>query len=156
MVFLDLVGYTHLTEERGDEVAAELAGTLSELVERSSRAHDGAPVKWLGDGVMFHFRDPADAVTFSLEMVQQVPNAGLPPAHIGVAAGPVVAQGGDYFGRTVNLASRIAGRARGGQVLVSKSVADAAAREQVGFIEVGEVNLKGFAKPVEVFEARRS
>jgi adenylate cyclase len=156
MVFLDLVGYTHLTDERGDEVAAELAGTLSELVERSSRAHDGAPVKWLGDGVMFHFRDPADAVTFSLEMVQQVPNAGLPPAHIGVAAGPVVAQGGDYFGRTVNLASRIAGRARGGQVLVSKSVADAAAREQVGFIEVGEVNLKGFAKPVEVFEARRS
>ncbi len=42
--------------------------------------------------------------TFSLEMVQHVPKAGLPPAHIGVAAGPVVAQGGDYFRRTVNLA----------------------------------------------------
>ena len=154
VVFLDLVGYTQLTEERGDQVAAELAGTLSGLVERSSRAHQGAPVKWLGDGVMFHFRDPADAVASSLEMVQEVPIAGLPPAHVGVAAGPVVANGGDYFGRTVNLASRITGRAGAGQVLVSESVAKAAAPD-VRFVELGEVNLKGFAKPVKVFEARR-
>jgi len=120
MVFLDLAGYTHLTEEQGDEVAAEMAGTLSGLVERSSRAHRGAPVKWLGDGVMFHFRDPAYAVASALEMVEEVPKAGLPPAHVGVAAGPVVAHGGDYFGRTVNLASRIARRAGAGQILVRR------------------------------------
>ena len=58
--------------------------------------------------------------------MEQFPAAGLPPVHVGVAAGPVVAQGGDYFGRTVNLAGRIAGRAGPGQVLVSQSVADAA------------------------------
>jgi adenylate cyclase len=156
MVFLDLVGYTQLTEERGDDAAAELAGTLSGLVERSSRAHRGSPVKWLGDGVMFHFREPAEAVTSSLEMVQEVPNAGLPAAHVGVAAGRVVAHGGDYFGRTVNLASRIAGRAIGGQVLVSESVAEAGAPEHVGFVELGDIVLKGFADPVKVFEARRS
>jgi adenylate cyclase len=70
---------------------------------------------------MFHFPDPADAVASSLGMVQEVPDAGLPSAHVGVAAGTVVAHGGDYFGRTVNLASRIAGLARAGQVLVSES-----------------------------------
>src|SRR6266508_4540970 len=59
MCFLDLVGYTHLTEKRGDQVAAELAATLAVLVDRSSREHGGVPVKWLGDGVMVHFREPA-------------------------------------------------------------------------------------------------
>ena len=58
MSFLDLVGYTRLTEERSDQAAAELAGSLAVLVDRSSREHGGVPVKWLGDGVMVHFRDP--------------------------------------------------------------------------------------------------
>jgi class 3 adenylate cyclase len=108
MCFLDLVGYTRLTEEHGDPAAAELAETLAVLVGRSSREHGGVPVKWLGDGVMVYFREPAGAVLAALGLVEELPAAGLPPAHVGVAAGPVVAQGGDYFGRTVNLAARIA------------------------------------------------
>ena len=62
MCFLDLAGYTRLTEEQGDQVAAELAETLAVLVQRSAREHGGVPVKWLGDGVMVHFHDPAGAV----------------------------------------------------------------------------------------------
>ena len=116
MCFLDLVGYTRLTEEHGDQAAAELAEALAILVNRSSREHGGVPVKWLGDGVMVHFGDPARAVLAALGMVEQLPEAGLPPAHVGVAAGPVVVQGGDYFGRTVNLAARIAAYARAGRV----------------------------------------
>jgi hypothetical protein len=54
-------------------------------------------VKWLGDGVMLRFRDPDGVVVSALEMVEQVPAAGLPPAHVGVAAGPAIRQGGDYF-----------------------------------------------------------
>jgi adenylate cyclase len=65
-------------------------------------------------------------VLSALELVAQLPEAGLPPGHVGVAAGPVVAQGGDYFGRTVNLAARIAARAGAGQVLVSDRVAESA------------------------------
>jgi adenylate cyclase len=156
MVFLDLVGYTRLTEERGDEAAAELAEALGNLVERFSRGRGGTPVKWLGDGVMFHFRDPAGAVASALEMVEEVPKAGLPPAHVGVAAGPVITQGGDYFGRTVNLASRIAERAGAGQVLVSESVADSASIDHVKFDELGEARLKGFSGPVMLFKARPS
>jgi adenylate cyclase len=155
MCFLDLVGYTRLTEERGDQAAAELAETLAVLVRRSSRAHGGVPAEWLGDGVMFYFREPAGAVLAALGMVEELPQAGLPPAHVGVAAGPVVAQGGDYFGRTVNLAARIASRAGAGQVLVSQGVLQAPAPDGVRFVELGEVQLKGFARPVRLVEARR-
>jgi adenylate cyclase len=103
---------------------------------------------------MSYFREPASAVLSALRLVEQLPEAGLPPAHVGVAAGPVVVQGGDYFGRTVNLAARIAARARAGQVLVSDSVAESASRQGVSFVELGELRLKGIARPVRVLEAR--
>jgi adenylate cyclase len=156
MSFLDLTGYTHLTEQRGDAVAAALAEALAVLVDRSAREHGGVPVKWLGDGVMVHYREPAGAVLAALEMVAQLPAAGLPPAHVGVAAGPVVAQGGDYFGRTVNLAARIAAHARPGQVLVSQSVVESASPQGVRFVELEELRLKGFARPVRLLEACRA
>jgi adenylate cyclase len=156
MSFLDLTGYTHLTEQQGDATAAALAETMAVLVNRSSREHGGVPVKWLGDGVMIHHREPAGAVLSALGLVDQLPEAGLPPAHVGVAAGPVVAQGGDYFGRTVNLAARIAAHAGAGQVLVSQSVADSAPPQGVRFVEAGEVRLKGFAHPVRLLEAWRA
>ena len=156
MCFVDLAGYTRLTEEQGDQAAVELASTLAVLVERLSRAAGGTPVKWLGDGVMLHFRRPAGAVEASLAMVGEFPSAGLPPAHVGVAAGPVVVQGGDYFGRTVNLASRVAGRAQAGQVLVTETVAAAVPGDAVAFSDLGELRLKGFSAPVRLLEARRS
>jgi adenylate cyclase len=156
MCFLDLVGYTRLTEERGDQAAAELAGRLAVLVGRSSRAHGGVPVKWLGDGVMVHFRDPAGAVLAALQMVEEVPQAGLPAAHVGVAAGPVVVQGGDYFGRTVNLAARIAAYASASRVLVSEPVVERAPPQGVTFVELGQVQLEGIAQPVRLLEARRA
>ena len=56
--FLDITGYTRLTQERGDDAAADLAATVANLVQRSSVQHGGKPIKWLGDGVMLYFRDP--------------------------------------------------------------------------------------------------
>jgi hypothetical protein len=87
MSFVDLVGYTRLTEERGDAAAAELAASLAVLVNRSAREHGGVPVKRLGDGVLVHFREPAGAVLSALRMVEQLPEAGLPPAHVGSRPG---------------------------------------------------------------------
>jgi class 3 adenylate cyclase len=95
-------------------------------------------------------------VLAALRLVEELPQAGLPPAHVGVAAGPVVVQGGDYFGRTVNLAARIAARAGARQVLVSGSVAEVASPTGVTFVELGEIQLKGFAQPVRLLEARGS
>jgi adenylate cyclase len=156
MCFLDLTGYTRLTEERGDEAAAELAARLAGLVRRTAQEHDGTPVKWLGDGVMIYFREPADAVLAAVEMVEVVGRHGLPPAHVGIHAGPVIFQEGDYFGRTVNLAARIAEYARPGEVLVSQEVVDAAGGVPVSFTEIGPVELKGVPETIRLHTARRN
>jgi adenylate cyclase len=154
--FLDLTGYTRLTEERGDEAAADLAARLAGLVRRSALEHEGTPVKWLGDGVMFYFREPGAAVLAAVEMVEVVGRQGLPPAHVGIHAGPVVFQEGDYFGRTVNLAARIAEYARPGEVLVSQEVVDAVDAASVSFVEIGPVELKGVPGTLRLHIARRS
>jgi adenylate cyclase len=155
MCFLDITGYTRLTEERGDEAAADLAARLAHLVRQSSQRHGGTPVKWLGDGVMFYFREPGDAVLAAVEMVKVVGSHGLPPAHVGIHAGPVVFQEGDYFGRTVNIAARIADYARPGEVLVSQEVVDAADGRPVTFTEIGPVELKGVPRTLRLYIAHR-
>jgi adenylate cyclase len=99
-------------------------------------------VKWLGDGVMFYFEEPEDAVLAALDMVKLVASHALPPAHVGIHAGPVVFQEGDYFGRTVNIAARIADYARPGEVLVSQEVVDAGGGRPVTFTEIGPVELR--------------
>lgn len=154
--FLDISGYTRLTEQRGDEAAAELAERLSRIVQRTSREHDGKAVKWLGDGVMFYFREPGAGVLAALEMVEGVANVGLPPAHVGLHSGPVLFQEGDYFGGTVNVAARIAEYARPGEVLVSQEVVDASDNVLVAFTALGPVELKGVSGPVQLHTARRT
>jgi adenylate cyclase len=148
--FVDLTGYTRLTEEQGDAVAAELAGRLAALVEGISRRYAGRPVRWLGDGGMFVFREADAAVAAATEMVTQAQDSGLPPTHIGIHCGPVVFQDGDIYGSTVNVAARLSARAAPGEVLVSKPVADRIA--QPGRLEpVGVVDLKGVAQPLQVW-----
>jgi adenylate cyclase len=155
MCFLDITGYTRLTQERGDEAAADLAGQLSRLVQRTSVQHGGRPVKWLGDGVMFHFPNPGPGVVAALDMVDGVVSAGLPPAHVGLHAGPVIFQEGDYYGATVNVASRIAEYARPGEVLVSQEVVEASSGTDVAFREIGPVELKGVADAMHLHAASR-
>jgi adenylate cyclase len=154
--FLDLTGYTRLTEERGDEAAADLAARLATLVRRSSGEHGGQPVKWLGDGVMFYFADPAPSVVAALEIVEGVAAHRLPPARVGIHAGPVVFQEGDYFGRTVNIAARIAEYAGPGEVLATQEVVDAAKGTPVAFTDVGPVELKGVSGTIGLHSARRA
>ena len=156
MCFLDITGYTKLTQERGDAAAAQLAEELGQVVRQTSVQHGGRPVKWLGDGVMLHFPHPGSGVVGALEMVDAIVGAGLPPAHVGLHAGPVIFQEGDYYGATVNLASRIADYAQAGQVIVSRSVVDAAGEAPVVFREVGPVELKGVAGAMDLYAAARS
>jgi adenylate cyclase len=112
-------------------------------------------VKLLGDGVMFHFPLAAPAVLCALELVDAAPSVGLPPARVGVHAGPVVFQNGDYFGRVVNVAARIADAAAPGEVLVSDDVV-ALATTEAGYEQVGPVALKGLAQPIPLFRAMRT
>ena len=154
--FLDITGYTRLTEERGDEAAAELAARLATLVRGSSREHGGQPVKWLGDGVMFYFPNPGEGVSAALDMVGGVAAEALPPARVGIHAGPVVFQEGDYFGRTVNIAARISEYARPGEVLASQEVVDAADLDGVVFTAIGPIELKGVSKPLILHSVHRA
>ena len=156
MCFLDITGYTRLTQERGDAAAAELAEEMGGVVRRTSVHHGGRPVKWLGDGVMLHFPNPGSGVVAALDMVEAIHGAGLPPAHVGLHAGPVIFQEGDYYGQTVNLASRIADYAQAGEVIVSHAVVDASTGSPVAFDEVGPVELKGVAEPMALFAASRT
>lgn len=151
--FLDVTGYTRLTHERGDEAAADLAQELGRLVHRVATKRGGTPVKWLGDGVMIYFKDPGSAVLAALEMVDGVVSAGLPPAHVGIHAGPLLSQEGDYYGQTVNLASRIADYARPGEVLVTHEVVDASSDIDAAFSEVGGAELKGVAGVIQLYSA---
>jgi class 3 adenylate cyclase len=153
--FVDLTGYTRITEERGDEVAARFAGELSALVEDISQRRGGRPIRWLGDGGMFHFREPRAAVLAALDMVEGAPKIGLPPTHIGIHTGPVISQDGDVYGRTVNLASRIASYAGAGQVLASEETVDRSRDGGLRFEPVGSVDLKGVGEPVPLYQASR-
>jgi class 3 adenylate cyclase len=153
--FVDLTGYTRITEERGDEVAARLATKLTSLVEDISRCHAGRPIRWLGDGGMFHFKEPGAAVLSGLDMVERAPRVGLPPMHIGIHTGPVVFQDGDVYGKTVNLASRIASYAGAGQVLASDETVGRSPGRGVHFESLGPVSLHGMARPVTLHRAVR-
>jgi adenylate cyclase len=150
IAFLDISGFTALTEEHGDEAAAALFGALEELVEAGARRHGGKIVKRLGDGVMLYFADPAQAVAAARELVTGAAAAGLPPARVGIDSGRVVSREGDYYGRTVNVAARIVERARPGDVLVTESVAALTN----GLEEAGPAELKGLREPVMLFRAR--
>lgn len=153
MCFLDITGYTRLTQEQGDSAAADLAEGLRRIVQRRAVQHGGRSVKWLGDGVMFYFPDPGAGVVAALAMVQAVARGDLPPAHVGLHAGPVVFQEGDFYGQTVNIAARIGDYARPGEVLVSREVVDACDAALVSFREIGPVELKGVAGVVRLYAA---
>jgi len=156
IAFLDLTGYTEAAEERGDQAAAELASDLASIVQAGAQDHGGRPVKWLGDGVMFHFSEPAGAILSGIELIEKTEKATSLPARIGINAGAVIAQEGDYFGRTVNIAARIADYARPREVLVSDDAKRHAATADVEFELVGDVPLKGVSKSVRLHRATRA
>jgi adenylate cyclase len=156
IAFLDLAGFTRLTGAKGDEEAAKIALRLSDLVQELTASRRGRAVKSLGDGVMLHFREPSEAVSAALDLLDAIPQASLPPARVGITAGPVLFRDGDFFGRAVNVAARITDYARPSEVLVSKTVVEAGAPVGSAFEELGVVELKGISEPLQLFRAIRA
>jgi adenylate cyclase len=120
VMFADLVGYTALTQELDD---AELAALVTRFFASSYElvsAAGGRVVKTLGDEVMVTFEDPVSAAASALRLVDMhAADDALPEVRVGVASGPVLALQGDFFGPTVNLASRLTGIARPSSVLIA-------------------------------------
>lgn len=150
-VFADLCDYTRLTEAYGDAAAAEMAVVLGVIARDVARRHGGRVVKMLGDGAHLHFDHAASAVPAAIDFLARVRSSGLPCARVGVNAGPMVEANGDYYGRAVNVAARIAAQAAPGSVLVSEA-AIAGARA-VRFERVGPMTLRGVAQQVTVYRA---
>jgi class 3 adenylate cyclase len=104
---------------------------------------------------MLYFTEPDEAVMAALELAESVPASGLPPPHTGIDSGSVIFQDGDYFGRTVHTASRIAAHAGPGQILVSDSVVRSSKNPAIRFAGAGLVELKGLPHPIRLHEASR-
>lgn len=151
IAFADLAGYTRLTEELGDELAVDAVERFTDAVEHTL-PDDARVVKTIGDEVMVVGSDVAAMAEWAVGF-QRLVRDERPLPRIGVHSGEVVYRDGDYYGREVNLAARVVARAAGGEVMVTRPVAAAAARH-LDFERIGEVKLKGFNDPTEMFLAR--
>lgn len=156
IAFVDLTGFTQLTEERGDESAAAIALRLGEVATDAVREHGGRVVKLLGDGVLLRFDELGGAVDGALELLDALPANDLPTGHAGVAAGYVIERDNDVFGRTVNLAARIADAAPDDRLYLTAGDADALAGD-AGYSRrrVEAVALHGIGL-VDVVDVRRA
>jgi adenylate cyclase len=150
--FVDISGYTRLTETQGDELATRAAERLRQLAEGVAQTHNGSLVKLLGDGVMLHFEDVGRGLAGVLELVDRLGAAEL-PAHAGMHAGLVIEHDRDYYGRTVNLASRVTGVAGEGEVVVTDAVVSAVHGQAHKFVPLPTVDLKGVADSVALYRA---
>ncbi len=151
IAFADLAGYTRLTEEVGDEEAVSVVERFVEQVERSL-PEEARIIKTIGDEVMVVGPDAGALLDWAVRFQQE---AGLrPPPRIGIHFGEVLYRDGDYYGREVNQASRVAARAAGGEVLATRPVVEHAPAG-LAFERIGEVRLKGFSEATELFLARR-
>jgi adenylate cyclase len=153
IAFADLAGYTRFTEEEGEEEALSSVERFVEGVT-NTLPDDARVVKTIGDAVMVVGQDVAALVDWAVGFVSLFEER--PEPRIGVHYGATMYRDGDYFGREVNLASRVVARARGGEVVVSDAVVDAVkGSPHLSFEEIGQVKLKGFDEPRHLCRATR-
>ena len=150
IAFADLAGYTRMTEEQGDEEAVEAVERFVEAVEHTL-PDNARIIKTIGDEVMVVGSDPAELTDWAVGFQQIYDLRPLP--RIGIHYGETLYRDGDYYGREVNQAARVAARAAGGEVLVTRPVVEQARAPHLEFERIGEVRLKGFTEPTELFLA---
>jgi adenylate cyclase len=150
IAFADLAGYTRMTEEVGDEWALGAVEHFVEAVE-NTLPEEARVIKTIGDEVMVVSSDPASLTDWAVGFQELHTERPLP--RIGIHWGEVLYRDGDYYGREVNLAARVAARAAGGEVLVTRTIIEHAG-SHLEFDRIAEVKLRGFSEPTELFAAR--
>ena len=143
VAFVDLTGFTGLTQRLGDDVAAGMSLRLADLARDVTSRHGGRLVKVLGDGALLAAPGADDATASALELLAALEPAGLPSGHAGVHSGPVVEREGDVFGRTVNIAARLADAAPDGWVYAVTAVAATLDPDRFDIEPVGSADLQG-------------
>jgi len=151
LVFTDIESSTALAAAAGDEAWFAIVRAHDEELMACATRHRGVVVKTAGDGAMLAFYSPAHGLRFARELHATLRGharlSGL-RVRVGLHCGPVIRHDDDYYGTTVNLAARVAGAARGGEVLVSQALHDVVASDDAFvFDEPFAVTLKGFEAP---------
>jgi adenylate cyclase len=152
LCFIDLTGFTRYTEEEGDIEALDVVENFVAGVE-GTLPREATIVKTIGDEVMVVSPDPASLTEWAVTFLSRFPQR--PQPRVGIHYGDAVYRDGDYFGSQVNLVHRVVNRALAGEVLVTDTVCGAiAGSRRLEFEPIGEVKLKGFPKPTELFVVR--
>ena len=152
LCFIDLTGFTRYTEEEGDIEALDVIENFVAEVE-ATLPREATIVKTIGDEVMVVSPDPASLTQWAVDFLTRFPRR--PQPRVGIHYGDAVYRDGDYFGSQVNLAHRIVNRALAGEVLVTDAVCAAiAGGDRLEMEAIGEVSLKGFPTPTELFAVR--
>lgn len=150
--FVDLAGFTALTEVHGDDEAVRL---LDRFVAFTHDALDDGDelVKCLGDAVMLSFSSPPRGLEAVRRLLQRCQSVGdFPVPRSGLHHGPAIGRNGDWFGATVNLAARVAAQAHGGQTLATTPVATAARSSGITVTSLGSFSLRNIARPTDLYE----
>jgi adenylate cyclase len=152
LCFIDLTGFTRFTEEEGDIEALDVVENFVETVE-ATLPREATIVKTIGDEVMVVSPDAAALTEWAVAFLGRFDRR--PQPRVGIHCGDAVYRDGDYFGNSVNLAHRIVNRALAGEVLVTDLVAASLeGRPSLRLDPIGEVSLKGFPVPTELFVVR--
>jgi adenylate cyclase len=152
LCFIDLTGFTRYTEEEGDIEALDVVENFIDTVE-TTLPLEATIVKTIGDEVMVVSPDAPSLTEWAVEFLRRFPRG--PQPRVGIHCGEAVYRDGDYFGSQVNLVHRVVDRAGAGEVLVTDRVAEAIAeRPNLAFEPIGQVSLKGFPTPTELFLVR--
>lgn len=158
-LFADLAGFTAMTEAHGDVAAADAVASFFGIVTRLLAEHEAEQVKTIGDAVMARVPDAAQAVRLGVQIVRDVSERhGALGVRVGLNTGAAIEREHDWYGATVNLASRVTGAAQPGEVLMTDATL-AAAGEGIADYSVedrGAVMLKNVAEPVAVHSLRLS
>jgi adenylate cyclase len=151
IAFCDLAGYTRYTEEEGEDEAVSFVERFVEQVA-DTLPDDARVIKTIGDEVMIVGPDVQGMTDWAVGFQRLFTER--PEPRVGIHYGATLYRDGDYFGREVNTASRVVARARGGEVLVTDAVVDrASGSADLEFEGVGQVKLKGFDEPRQLFRA---
>jgi adenylate cyclase len=156
IAFADLVGFTRLGESLEIEQIGQLTGRLFELASDAARPPVRL-VKMIGDAAMFSSREPLPVLEAVLGLVDAAGTDEMPSLKAGVATGPALGRGGDWYGRPVNLAARITSFARPDSVVVTQAVKDAvspAAGNRLRFSFAGRHRFKGISEETAVHRVR--
>lgn len=149
--FVDLAGFTALTEAHGDAEAVALLDRF-EAITTGALGPEDRLVKTIGDAVMLAFAGPDAAIAATTRLFVALAETELPVARAGLHHGSAIERSGDYLGASVNLTARVAAQAHGGQVLATTEVADAARKSGVAVVDLGCFTLRNITEPVQLFE----